>query len=97
MSEKIKATLDLTDCRYLGELHQRIKAALDFPAHYGENWDAFWDSLRFDSPVTYVKIVGVHTVSKELESSLDMMWKVLQEFKETETARGKYFEYEIVD
>ncbi len=96
MSERIEATLDLTDCRYLGELHQRIKTALDFPDHYGENWDAFWDSLRFDSPVTYVKIVGVHTASKELEGNLDMMLKILQEFRETETVRGKYFEYEIV-
>lgn len=35
--------LDLTDCRYLGELHRRIKVAFDFPDYYGENWDAFYD------------------------------------------------------
>ena len=58
MEERVEATLDLTDCKYLGELHQRIKVALDFPEHYGENWSAFWDSLRFDSPVEYVRIVG---------------------------------------
>ena len=51
MSNRNIAILDLTDCQYLGELHKRIKVALDFPDHYGENWDAFWDSLRSDSPV----------------------------------------------
>lgn len=31
--EKI-ITLDLTGCKYLGELHQRIKKAFDFPDFY---------------------------------------------------------------
>ncbi len=73
-----------------------MEATLGFPDYYGCNWSAFWDSLRFDSPVTYVKIVGAQTVSKDLEGNLDMMLKLLQEFKETETVWGKYFEYEIV-
>ena len=33
--EKI-VTLDLTGCEYLGEIHQRIKKAFDFPDFYGE-------------------------------------------------------------
>lgn len=31
-----KAALDLTGCNRLGELHQRIKEAFDFPDFYGE-------------------------------------------------------------
>lgn len=38
--EKI-VTLDLTGCKYLGEIHQRIKKAFDFPDFYGENRDVF--------------------------------------------------------
>ena len=45
MSNRNIAILDLTDCQYLGELHKRIKVALEFPDHYGENWDAFWDLI----------------------------------------------------
>ena len=41
--EKKIITLDLTGCKYLGELHQRIRIAFDFPEWYGENRDAFWD------------------------------------------------------
>lgn len=33
----IKATIDLSGCKYLGEVHQRIKEALRFRDGYGEN------------------------------------------------------------
>ncbi len=45
MTDKKIITLDLTDCKYLGELHERIRVAFDFPEWYGANWDAFWDLL----------------------------------------------------
>ena len=41
MDEKKIVILDLTGCRYLGELHQRIKIAFQFPDGYGENWRPF--------------------------------------------------------
>jgi RNAse (barnase) inhibitor barstar len=41
MSDYEKVILpDLTGCKFLGELRQRIKKAFDFPDWYGENWDA---------------------------------------------------------
>lgn len=97
MAERVEATLDLTDCKYLGELHQRIKAALDFPEHYGENWSAFWDSLRFDSPVEYIRIVGEHTMPENLQKHLAKMHEILQRCKDERTSFGFLFEYEIVD
>ena len=36
MKEKKIVTLDLTDCKYQGEIHQRIKKAFHFPDFYGE-------------------------------------------------------------
>ena len=73
MSNRNIVILDLTDCQYLGELHKRIKVALEFPDHYGENWDAFWDSLRFDSPVDYIKIIGEHTMPDDLKRHLNIL------------------------
>ena len=32
--------LDLSDCKYVGALHQKIKEVFSFPDYYGENWDA---------------------------------------------------------
>lgn len=37
--------LDLTGCKTLYELHERIRAAFDFPEWYGKNWDDFDDLL----------------------------------------------------
>ena len=89
--------LDLTDCKYLGELHKRIKVALDFPDHYCENWDAFRDSLRFDSPVEYVKIIGEHTMPADLKRHLGIMHEVLQECKDECARFGEAFDFEIID
>ena len=97
MNDRNVAILDLTDCKYLGELHQRIKMALAFPEHYGENWDAFWDSLRLDSPVDYVKIIGEHTMPENLKQQLDKMHEILQKCKEDCARFGEPFDFEIVD
>ncbi len=36
MNDEIeRITLDLTDCKYVMELHERIRVALDFPSFMG--------------------------------------------------------------
>ncbi len=97
MEDRVEATLDLTDCRYLGELHQRIKTALDFPEHYGANWSAFWDSLSIDSPVEYVRIVGESTMPEDLKIHLEKMHELLDRCKAQRASWGLFFGYEIVD
>ena len=92
--EKI-VTLDLTGCKYLGEIHQRIKEAFDFPDFYGENWDAFWDLLRTECDANKVVIVGEETVSKELKPSVETMNGILQELKEDRIKYGELIEIEI--
>ena len=66
MKDKNCVILDLTDCRYLGELHQRIKVAFDFPDYYGENWDAFYDLICTDSKAEMIIILGKNEMSKSL-------------------------------
>lgn len=91
------AILDLTGCKYLGELHQRVKVALLFPDPYGENWAAFWDCLRFDTPVDYIKIKGEHTMPPEFRRDLEIMHECLRDCKEERTRLGDQFGYEIID
>jgi RNAse (barnase) inhibitor barstar len=38
-------TVDLSDIHSPRQLHATLAAALDFPAIYGMNWDAFWDAI----------------------------------------------------
>ena len=92
--EKI-ITLDLTGCKYLGELHQRIKEAFDFPDFYGENWDAFWDLLRSECDADKVMVVGGDSVSKELSTSVQNMKGILEEFQELCDKDGDPVEIEI--
>lgn len=97
MNDRDAVIIDLTDCKYLGEFHKRIKDALGFPSHYGENWDAFRDSLRFDSSVEQIKIIGEHTVPDDLKIHLGIMHRVLQQCKDECARFGELFEFEIVD
>ena len=92
-----KAILDLTDCKYLLEMHERIKTALQFPPYYGRNWDAFWDSLTYESSVDFVEIRGEDTVSENLRPSLEKMHEILAEVKQKRAELGWDFDYEIVE
>lgn len=77
MENKKIITLDLTDCKYLGELHERIRAAFDFPEWYGANWDAFWDLLWSECDADEVVIIGVQTMFAELVEYMSGIYGVL--------------------
>lgn len=94
--DKKTATLDLTDCKYLGEMHQRIKKALNFPNYYGENWDAFWDCINADSDVDFITVIGINTLSKELKKEAEIMISLLEDNKKYWADVEPPFEYEIV-
>ena len=92
--EKI-VTLDLTGCKYLGEIHQRIKEAFNFPDFYGENWSAFDDLLWSECDADKVVVLGEEAVSEELKPSVDMINEILQEHKEDRKKYGVLVEIEI--
>ncbi len=92
MEGKKTITLDLTDCKYLGELHERIRIAFDFPEWYGANWDAFWDLLWSECDADEVVIVGEQTMSKEFNNQLKDMHEMLDELVNERTEDSKIFD-----
>lgn len=92
--EKI-ITLDLTGCKYLGEIHQRIKEAFDFPDFYGENWSAFWDLLRSECDSTQIIVLGIQTVPDEYRWHIDKMQEILQRLKKERAKYDERIEIEI--
>ena len=96
MDNKKIITLDLTGCKYLGELHQRIKIAFGFPDWYGENWDAFWDLLRSECDADKVEILGEYTLSKEFNWQIETMHEILQRNKDNRKKYGWNFDFEII-
>ena len=97
MNSKITLTLDLTGCKYLGELHQRIKNAFDFPDYYGCNWDAFYDLLCTENTAGHVRIIGESTMPVELQEELNEMHSVFRDAQEHLRNFYEFFSYEIVD
>ena len=96
MEEKKIITLDLTGCTSLGEWHQRIRKAFDFPEWYGENWDAFWDLLRSECDADKVEILGEHTLPKEFNWDVEKMHEILQRNKDNCKKHGWNFDFEII-
>lgn len=100
MSEKKIIKLDLTGCKYLGEIHERIREAFNFPEWYGRNWDAFWDSLWSYMEANRVEILGESKIPKALMGEIKIMNRLLEDMKR-ECSKYKnpddHFEYEIID
>lgn len=74
--------LDLTECRYLGEVHRLLKEAFGLPEYYGENWAALWDCLSglFDGRGEYVVYIrGLSALPVSLRVELEPMLAIFEE------------------
>ena len=103
MEEKKIIILDLTDCKYLGELHERIRVAFDFPEWYGANLSAFDDLLWTECDAEELIIIGENTLPKEFERILFQIHRILdKKVKQTQEDHMLYedikpFSYRIED
>ena len=86
----------MTDCKSLGEVHERIRIAFDFPEWYGANWHAFLDLLRTDCNADKVVVVGENTLPKAFRPEMAAMHKVFEKMKNHCKEHNDKFDYEIV-
>lgn len=89
--------LDLTGCKYLAEIHERIRVVFGFPEWYGRNWSAFWDLLWSECDADKVIIKGENSLSSEFDISLSKMHEILERNKKERVNSDYPFDYEIVD
>ncbi|MBQ7549590.1 MAG: barstar family protein [Clostridia bacterium] len=92
-----KATIDLTNCKYIMELHERIEKGLDLEEGYGRNWSAFWDDINKNIPCKFITVKGSQTVAKELKGSVEKMREILERNKQYWAHSKHPFDYEFVD
>ena len=106
MQNRKVTVLDLNGCKYLDELHERIRTTFDFPEWYGRNWDAFWDLLNREVPeeLTNVEIKGLTSLSADLKESGEKMIEIMQRNKEhheeinrTHPDYDCWLDYRIID
>ena len=91
------AVLNLTDCKYWDELHERIKIALDFPDYYGKNWDAFWDCINRECDIDFLTIKSTSKVTNDLKPAIKILKELLEENKKYWADSDCPFDYEIID
>ena len=92
-----QATIDLTDCKYLMELHERIKTGLKLEKGYGRNWSAFGDEINRNIKCNFIIVKGSQTVSKELKGSVEKMREILERNKQSWAHSDCPFDYEFID
>ena len=89
--------LDLTGCKYISEIHERIRVAFGFPEWYGKNWSAFWDLLWSECDADKVIIKGENSLPKEFDSSLSVMHEILDDkIAFNKKCNFNPFHYEII-
>ncbi len=87
--------LDLTDCKYLGEIHERIRIAFNFPEWYGANWSAFWDLLWSECDADKVIIKGENSLPNNFKDAINKMNEILERNKQERLNTEYPFDYEI--
>ncbi len=95
MKKQKNITVDLTDCKYLGEIHYRIREAFGFPRFYGGNWSAFEDLLWSECDADCIEILGENTLPENLLPSMKIMHEVLASFQAERAADGEPVEVDI--
>ena len=78
--------LDFSGCRYLGEVHKRLKECFGLPEFYGENWDALWDCLDglfLERGIWLVEIYGFTSLQKNLRKECEKMLEIFRDVQQS--------------
>lgn len=95
MDEIKEIILDLTDCKYIRDFHERMRVAFDFPEWYGKNLDALWDLLS--EPLSAnVTVIGVDTMTNDLREYFLKVIHVFEDVKIAQKELGLTFAYKIL-
>ena len=90
--------IDLTGCKYTGQLHDILSAALDFPSWYGRNWSALYDLMSTEVDVDKIIITGENTLPDSMNDDIKMMHKIFDKAAEFHKKLGwSPLFYEVID
>lgn len=96
MNENV-IVLELSECNYIGEIHQRIKETFDFPDYYGENWHAFKDAFITVGVPDKIEIKEVNSIPARLKGEIDKMLDSLTLMKQELLSYGFDFDFIVID
>lgn len=81
-----KIIIDFSTCKYVDEIHEKLKESFGFPDYYGRNWSAFWDYLDDfcgdRTSETTVHVDGLNRLSKDLRSYAEKIVEIMRRAEE---------------
>lgn len=79
---KLKYLIDLSGIIDLETFLEYVSKRLDFPAYYGQNFDAFWDCLLDMDSNSEIKIEGLSDLKVNLPVTNNKLYKYIKDYRE---------------
>lgn len=77
-----RVTLDVSNIATETELHELLNEQLQFPSHYGMNWDAFWDVITDENGLPdIVELHGWTEFEQRLPEAADALAKCFTDYE----------------
>lgn len=74
--------IDLRSITSSAALHERLAEALQFPAYYGRNWNAFWDFISAGVDMTApLRLIGWDTLQRRLPRDAERLRQCLDDLR----------------
>lgn len=77
----MKYLIDLSGIIDLETFHEYISKKLDFPAYYGQNFDAFWDCLLDMDSKSTIRVEGLADLRKNLPDTFEKLSKCISDYR----------------
>lgn len=81
-----KIIIDFSTCKYVDEIHEKLKESFGFPDYYGRNWSAFWDCLRDfaldEDSEREIVVCGIGRLPAELKDYTGKMVEIMHRAEE---------------
>ncbi|MBL4710067.1 MAG: barstar family protein [Flavobacteriales bacterium] len=74
--------IDLSGIIDLETFHEYVSKKLDFPAYYGQNFDAFWDCLTDMESNSIIRIEGLTDLRKSLPDAYKKLNKCIDDYRQ---------------
>ncbi|KUG09591.1 barstar family protein [Solirubrum puertoriconensis] len=73
--------IDLSGITNEAAIHQLFKEKLDFPEWYGENWDAFWDSIVAVVELPeHLNIINWEDFARHCPRDMQILQRLIQDY-----------------
>tara|TARA_B100000965_G_C19367056_1_gene658572 strand:+ start:147 stop:449 length:303 start_codon:yes stop_codon:yes gene_type:complete len=78
----VKYLIDLSGLIDIETFHEYVSKKLDFPAYYGQNFDAFGDCLLDMDSNSKIRIEGLADLRENLPDAYDKLLECINDYRE---------------